>query len=63
MEYQITYDELSTLVNARYKSLEDDGVKDTHQIHQKLKQEFNLSTSEVWELIGLKDILEFQLDK
>jgi len=56
MEFNITYDELSTLVNARYQSLEDSGVQD---IHQKLKDEFNLTTSEVWELTGLKDLLEF----
>ena len=56
MEFNITYDELSTLVNARYQSLEDSGVQD---IHQKLKIEFNLTTSEVWELTGLKDLLEF----
>ena len=56
MEFNITYDQLSTLVNARYHSLEDSGVQD---IHQKLKDEFNLTTSEVWELTGLKDLLEF----
>ena len=56
MESNITYDELSTLVNARYQSLEDSGVQD---IHQKLQEEFNLTTSEVWELTGLKDLLEF----
>ena len=56
MEFNITYDQLSTLVNARYQSLEDSGVQD---IHQKLKDEFNLTTSEVWELTGLKDLLEF----
>ena len=51
MEFNITYDELSTLVNARYQSLEDSGVQD---ICQKLKIEFNLTTSEVWEIIGLE---------
>lgn len=56
MEFNITYDELSTLVNDRYQSLEDTGVQ---HIHQKLKDEFNLTTSEVWELTGLKDLLEF----
>ena len=56
MESNITYDELSTLVNAKYQSLEDSGVQD---ICQKLKIEFNLTTSEVWELTGLKDLLEF----
>ena len=56
MEFNITFDELTTIVNTRYQSLEDSGVTD---IHQKLKIEFNLTTSEVWELAGLKDLLEF----
>ena len=59
-ESSITYDELSTLVNSRYQSLEDGGVKD---IQTKLKQEFNLSTSVLWELLGLKDLIEFQEPK
>ena len=53
---EITYEELTTLVNDRYRDLENKGEKD---IHQKLKDEFNLTTSEVWELTGLKDLLEF----
>jgi len=53
---EITYEELTTLVNQRYRDLENKGEKD---IHQKLKDEFNLTTSEVWELTGLKDLLEF----
>ena len=53
MELSITYDELSNLVNARYQSLEDEGAQDTHK---KLKQEFNLSTSALWELLGLKEV-------
>ena len=57
MENNINYNQLSSLVNDRYQSLEDDGVKD---IHQKLKDEFSLTTSELWELIRLKDLLEFQ---
>ena len=52
----ITYEELTTLVNDRYRDLENKGEKN---IHQKLKDEFNLTTSEVWELTGLKDLLEF----
>tara|TARA_B100001059_G_scaffold230813_1_gene265601 strand:- start:1189 stop:1326 length:138 start_codon:yes stop_codon:yes gene_type:complete len=43
-------------VNDRYKDLENKGEKD---IHQKLKDEFNLTTNEVWEITGLKDLLEF----
>ena len=60
MESSITYDELPTLVNARYQSLKDEGAQDTHK---KLKQEFNLSTSVLWELLGLTDLIEFQEPK
>ena len=59
-ESSITYDELSTLVNSRYQALEDGGVKD---IQTKLKQEFNLTTSVLWELLGLKDLIEFREPK
>ena len=51
-----TYEELTTIVNDRYRDLENKGDKN---IHQMLKDEFNLTTSEVWELTGLKDLLEF----
>ena len=60
MESNITYDELPTLVNARYQSLEDSGVQN---ICQMLKDEFNLTTSEVWECLGIKDELDFLDDK
>lgn len=53
---EITYEELTTIVNQRYRDLENKGEKNIHQI---LKQEFNLTTSEVWELTGLKDLLDF----
>ena len=53
---EITYEELTTIVNDRYRDLENKGDKN---IHQMLKDEFNLTTSEVWELTGLKDLLEF----
>ena len=36
---EITYEELTTLVNDRYRDLENNGEKN---IHQKLKDEFNL---------------------
>ncbi len=52
----ITYEELTTLVNDRYRDLENKGEKD---IHQKLKDEFNLTTSEIWEILGIKDELDF----
>jgi len=57
---EITYDELSTLVNTRHKELESNGDKN---IHQTLKQEFNLSISEVWECLGIKDELDLLDDK
>lgn len=60
MGSNITYDELSTLVNTRYQSLENSGVQD---IQQKLKDEFKLTTSEVWEFLGIKDELHFLDDK
>ena len=60
MESNITYDELSTLVNARYQSLEGSGVQD---ICQKLKIEFKLTISEVWECLGIKDELDLLDDK
>ena len=52
----ITYEELTTLVNDRYRDLEN---KDEKDIHQKLKDEFNLTTSEIWEILGIKDELDF----
>jgi hypothetical protein len=44
-------------VNDRYRDLENKGEKD---IHQKLKDEFNLTTSEIWEILGIKDELDFR---
>ena len=58
MENMINYNELLRMVNSRYKILEDTGEQNIHQI---LKREFNLSTSELWECIGLKDELDFKL--
>lgn len=60
MENMINYNELLRLVNSRYKILEDTGEQNIHQI---LKREFNLSTSELWECIGLKDELDFRMTR
>jgi len=43
-------------VNQRYRDLENNGDKN---IHQMIKDEFNLTTSEVWEILGIKDELGF----
>ena len=42
-------------MNKRYKELQKDGDRTAHQ---KLKAEFQLTTSEVWELLGIKDELD-----
>jgi len=54
----ISYNELLRLVNSRYKILKDSGEQNIHQI---LKREFSLTTSELWECIGLKDELDLKL--
>ena len=56
MEIKITYEEITTLVNQRYRDLENNGEKN---IHQTIKDEFNLTTSELWEILGIKDELGF----
>lgn len=50
------YSILLNQVNTRYAELENNGDKN---IHQMLKDEFNLTTSEVWEILGIKDELGF----
>jgi len=55
MKYKsLTYDELALLVNSRYQQ-----VKDQDQWVKLLKSEFGISTSMVFELIGISDSLEF----
>ena len=49
-------DELAKKVNKRYQSLLNASA--TNPI-EKIKAEFKLPTSVVWELIGLKDELDF----
>ena len=50
------YSILLNQVNTRYAELENNGDKN---IHQMLKDEFNLTTSELWEILGIKDELGF----
>lgn len=50
------YDELSKLVNERYRELLDEGVDNATTV---LRKEFRLSTSVVWEFLGIKDQLDF----
>lgn len=52
----IPMDELAKKVNCRYQSLLDASAADPIE---KIKEEFDLPTSVVWELIGLKDELDF----
>ena len=49
-------DELAKKVNCRYQSPLN--ASTTNPI-EKIKEEFDLPTSVVWELIGLKDELDF----
>lgn len=48
-------DELAKKVNCRYQSLLNASTTDPIE---KIKEEFDLPTSVVWELIGLKDELD-----
>ena len=45
-----SYDELSLLVNERYK---------TEKNVRRIASEFGLSFSEVWEMVGYKDYFDF----
>ncbi len=45
------YDELAKLVNERYK---------TEKNMRKIAREFEISFSEVWEMIGFKDYFDFE---
>jgi len=56
MNEKIPMDELTKQVNYRYQSLLDASATDPIE---KIKEEFDLPTSVVWELIGLKDELDF----
>jgi hypothetical protein len=49
------YDTLIKSVNARYQELKGN---DEFWIHDQLKREFELSTSELWEVLGIKDLFD-----
>jgi len=49
------YDDLIKIVNKRYAEISKKEQTDPILI---LKKEFELSTSEVWEILGIKDELE-----
>lgn len=49
------YDDLIKIVNKRYAEISKNEQTDPILI---LKKEFELSTSEVWEILGIKDELE-----
>ena len=48
----MTFDELTKQVNSRYKVPQG---KDESWIHDQLKKEFGLITSELWECLGISD--------
>ena len=48
----MTFDQLIKQVNSRYKVLQG---KDESWIHDQLKKEFGLTTSELWECLGISD--------
>ena len=48
----MTFDELIEQVNSRYQALRGN---DERWIHHQLKKEFRLTTSELWECLGISD--------
>jgi hypothetical protein len=50
----MNYDQLHTAVNARYQEL---GDQRTDRI-EILRKEFSVSTSVIWEIVGISDQLE-----
>lgn len=48
----MTFDELIEQVNSRYQALQGN---DERWIHDQLKKEFRLTTSELWECLGISD--------
>lgn len=52
----MTYDKLLAAVNGRHEELSD---MPEHQRLELLKREFQLSTSEILDLLGTKDALDF----
>lgn len=48
----MTFDQLIKQVNSRYQALQGN---DESWIHDQLKKEFGLTTSELWECLGISD--------
>ena len=48
----MTVDQLIKQVNSRYQALQGN---DERWIHDQLKKEFTLTTSELWECLGISD--------
>ena len=53
----VKYDELSIAVHKAYYAME--GYKESEK-HARLKKQFNVSTSVLWEILGIKDELDFR---
>lgn len=56
MKKPISYDELSAQVHKVYYSLKDQTETQKHAL---LKKQFRLTTSQLWEILGIKDELDF----
>ena len=56
MKKPISYDELSAQVHEVYCSLKDQTETQKHGL---LKKQFRLTTSQLWEILGIKDELDF----
>jgi hypothetical protein len=56
MKKPISYDELSAQVHEVYYSLKD---QTETQKHNSLKKQFRLTTTQLWEILGIKDELDF----
>lgn len=56
----MTFDELIEQVNSRYKALQGN---DEDWIHKQLKKEFGLTTTELWECLGISDQNNYYFDE
>ena len=56
MKKPISYDELSAQVHEVYYSLKDQTETQKQNL---LKKQFRLTTTQLWEILGIKDELDF----
>jgi hypothetical protein len=56
MKKPISYDELSAQVHEVYYSLKDQTETQKQNL---LKKQFRLTTTQLWEILGVKDELDF----